>query len=123
MRDLLPTLPGLGALPLVTSAPASLVDMRGLVADVERRFAALESYCWSVGDTAIKNAEFWRLNGKGEEAVEALAAAPARDLADLIVKARALTSCPEIKSDSERVELVGFSVALDLLRLLAPAPS
>ena len=123
MRDLLPALPVLGAVPLLAVRPASLIDMRGLVADVERRFAALEGYCRAVGDTAIENAEFWRLDDKLQEAIEALADTPARALGDLVVKARALTCCPAIEEHADRVERVGFAIALDLLRLLASAPS
>ena len=123
MRDLAPSYPALGAVPLVAVRPASLVDVTGLVADVERRFATLESYCRAVGDVAIEDAEFWRLDGKVAEAVEALAAAPARSLGELAVKARALTSCPAIEEFSDRVERVGFAVALDLLRLLSTPPS
>ncbi len=119
MRDLVPIVPGLGAAPLIFGATASTADVPGLVADVERRFAALEAHCDAVGDVPTGDAEFYRLHARVAEAVEALADAPARSLADLVVKARALTSYAAIE---ERVERVGFSVAFDLLRLLAAAP-
>ncbi len=123
MRDLLPTLPVLGAVPLLAVRPTSLVDMRGLVADVERRFGLLEAYCAAAGDLPFRDPEFCRLDAKVAEAVEAVAAAPARDLIGMLAKARALMSCPAIHEDYERSDRVGRSLALDVLRLLAGTPS
>ena len=101
MRDLVPALPALGAVPLLAVRPASLVDVPGLAADVERRFSTLEAYCRAVGEP-MGDAEFRRLDALVGEAVEALAAAPARDLAGILAKAGALTSCPAIEGDIDR---------------------
>lgn len=124
MRDLLFSLPAL-VLPLIgaTAAPGSLAaDVPGLVSDVDRRFAALEAYCGEIGDVPTSDPEFDRLDGLVTEAIHALAAAPARDVAGIVAKAGALLRAP-IEEDYDHSDCVGASLARDVLRLLGtPSP-
>ena len=117
MRDLIPILPAL-VLPIVgaTSRPDSLAaDVHGLVSDIERRFALLESYCGEVGDVPPHDAEFDRLDGLVSEAIDALVGTPSRDADDLVEKASALLRAP-IKEDGDRCDRVGASLARDVNR-------
>ncbi|RYC31365.1 hypothetical protein D3273_13325 [Lichenibacterium minor] len=122
MRDLFPLLSALVLPPVgISSAPGSLAaDVPGLVSDIERRFAALESYCHDLGDVPPHDTEFNRLDDLVTEAIHALADAPSRDLAGMLAKAGALLRAP-IEEDFDHCDRIGISLARDVLRLLGAA--
>ncbi len=122
MRDLVPNPPALVLPVSFTSRPGSLAaDVPGLVSDIDRRFAALEAYCGEIGDVPTGDVEFDCLDALVTEAIHALAAAPARDVAGIVAKADALLRAP-IEEDFDHCDRVGASLARDVLRLLG-APS